>query len=231
MLSSSGAQVSVRVADLDTGAEALTGDDHLTLPVAGLGVVPLLIEVAAQIEFGQLDPLEIIERRSVDEVALAGLWQHLAAPALPVRDLAVLAAADAARWATTHTPREAAFLVDPAADGYFRPLSRRPVFITSLDCAGILWSIGYAGEYTRRMADLGHDPRRVFGRPPVGLLRRLGDEGLLRLAAKYGLSYAVLDLAQPTRLPVVYRNSRLQIVALSLPLPATTPPATAPRAP
>ncbi len=141
------------------------------------------------------------------------------------------AAADAARWATTHTPREAAFLVDPAADGYFRPLSRRPVFITSLDCAGILWSIGYAGEYTRRMADLGHDPRRVFGRPPVGLLRRLGDEGLLRLAAKYGLSYAVLDLAQPTRLPVVYRNSRLQIVALSLPLPATTPPATAPRAP
>ncbi|MEZ5189386.1 MAG: serine hydrolase [Microbacterium sp.] len=92
-LSSAGAHVSVRVADLDSGEEVLTGDDHLTLPVGGLGVVPLLIEVAAQIEFGQLDPLEIIERRSVDEVALAGLWQHLAAPALPVRDLAVLAAA------------------------------------------------------------------------------------------------------------------------------------------
>ena len=141
------------------------------------------------------------------------------------------AAADAARWAATHTPKQAAFLVDPAADGYFRPLSRRPVFITSLDCAGILWSIGYAGEYTRRMADLGHDPRLVFGRPPVGLLRRLDDEGLLRLAAKYDLSHAVLDITQPTRLPVVYRNSKLQIVALSPPLPATTPPATAPRAP
>lgn len=92
-LSTSGAQVSVRVSDLDGGDEVLSGDDHLTLPVVGLGVVPLLIEVAAQIEFGQLDPLEIIERRSVDEVALAGVWQHLAAPALPVRDLAVLAAA------------------------------------------------------------------------------------------------------------------------------------------
>lgn len=93
VLSSSGAQVSVRVADLDTGAEALTGDDHLTLPVAGLGVVPLLIEVAAQIEFGQLDPLEILDRGSTPPVGVAGLWQHLKAPALPVADLAVLAAA------------------------------------------------------------------------------------------------------------------------------------------
>ena len=53
-LSSAGAHVSVRVADLDSGEEVLTGDDHLTLPVGGIGVVPLLIEVAAQIEFGQL---------------------------------------------------------------------------------------------------------------------------------------------------------------------------------
>ncbi len=92
-LSRSGAQVSVRVSDLDTGEGMLVGDDHLTLPVAGLGIVPLLIEVAAQIEARTLDPLEIIERTSVSPVAVAGLWQHLAAPALPVADLAVLAAA------------------------------------------------------------------------------------------------------------------------------------------
>ena len=42
----------MRVSDLDGGDEVLSGDDHLTLPVVGLGVVPLLIEVAAQIEFG-----------------------------------------------------------------------------------------------------------------------------------------------------------------------------------
>ncbi|WP_336630517.1 MULTISPECIES: serine hydrolase [unclassified Microbacterium] len=92
-IAASGGVVSVRVADLDTGEEILTGDDHLTLPVAGLGVVPLLVEVAARIEFGQLDPLQIVERRSVDPVGVSGVWQHLIAPALPVADLAVLAAA------------------------------------------------------------------------------------------------------------------------------------------
>lgn len=92
-LSKAGAQVSVRVSDLDSGEGILVGDDHLTLPVAGLGIVPLLIEVAAQIHERTLDPLEIIERTSVAPVAVAGLWQHLNAPALPVSDLAVLAAA------------------------------------------------------------------------------------------------------------------------------------------
>lgn len=93
VLSSAGAQVSVRVADLDSGEDVLTGDDHLTLPVGGLGVVPLLIEVAAQIEFGRLNPLEVIDRGSFESVGVAGLWQHLKAPALPVADLAALAAA------------------------------------------------------------------------------------------------------------------------------------------
>lgn len=93
VLSSAGAHVSVRVADLDSGEGVLTGDDHLVLPVGGLGVVPLLIEVAAQIEFGQLDPLEILDRGSIPPVGVAGIWQHLKAPALPVADVAVLAAA------------------------------------------------------------------------------------------------------------------------------------------
>ncbi|WP_431804635.1 serine hydrolase [Microbacterium sp. bgisy203] len=93
VLSAAGAQVSVQVTDLDSGEEVLSGDEHLTLPVGGIGVVPLLIEVAAQIEFGQLDPFEILDRGSVEPVAVGGLWQHLKAPALPVVDLAVLAAA------------------------------------------------------------------------------------------------------------------------------------------
>jgi len=92
-LAASGAQVSVRVTDLDRGTEVLAGDDHLTLPVAGMGVVPLLIETAAQMEAGRLDPLEIIDRTSVGPVEVGGLWRHLKAPALPVCDLAVLAGA------------------------------------------------------------------------------------------------------------------------------------------
>ena len=91
-LASGGARVSVRVTDLDSGEDVLLGDEHLVLPVGGLGVVPLLIEVAAQIEFGQLSPLAITDRGSAP-VGVGGLWQHLKAPALPVADLAVLAAA------------------------------------------------------------------------------------------------------------------------------------------
>lgn len=87
-----GAQVSVHVTDLDNGAEVLAGDDHVTMPIAGLGVVPLLIEVAAGFESGALDPLEIVDRSATDLVTSAGVWRNLRAPALPLVDLAVLAA-------------------------------------------------------------------------------------------------------------------------------------------
>jgi beta-lactamase class A len=91
-LAASGAQVSVRVDDLDHGSEVLAGDDFTSVPIAGLGVVPLLIEVAAQFEAGTLSPLEIVERSALEPVSVSGLWRHLAAPALPLCDLAVLAA-------------------------------------------------------------------------------------------------------------------------------------------
>lgn len=87
-----GAQVSVHVVDLDSGERVLSGDDHVTMPVAGLGVVPLLIEVAAGFDTGALDPLEIVDRSAVETVSTAGVWRHLHAPALPLADLAVIAA-------------------------------------------------------------------------------------------------------------------------------------------
>lgn len=91
-LAASGAQVSVRIDDLDRGSEVLAGDDFLTLPVGGLGVVPLLVEVAASFEAGRIDPLEIIDRSTVHGAAHGGVWQHLKAPALPLVDVALLAA-------------------------------------------------------------------------------------------------------------------------------------------
>ena len=87
-----GARVSVHVSDLDRGTIVLSGDDFVTQPVAGLGVVPLLIEVAAGFDAGTLDPLEIVERESVAPIAVQGVWQRLKAPALPLVDLAVLTA-------------------------------------------------------------------------------------------------------------------------------------------
>lgn len=91
-LADAGAQVSVHITDLDTDREVLAGDDHLTMPIGGLGVVPLLIEVAAGFETGTLDPLEIADRSSTEAVVTSGLWRNLRAPALPLTDLAVLAA-------------------------------------------------------------------------------------------------------------------------------------------
>ncbi|GAA3937369.1 serine hydrolase [Microbacterium soli] len=92
-LASSGAQVSVHVADLDSGQAVLTGDDHVSLPIAGLGLVPVLVETAVALEAGALDPLQIVDRDADGFVAGSGLWRSLRAPALPVVDLAVLAAA------------------------------------------------------------------------------------------------------------------------------------------
>lgn len=92
-LATSGAKVSVRVTDLDRDTAVFAGDDHQLLPIGGIGVVPLLIEVAAAFETGTLDPLEIVERSQVESVSVAGVWQHLKAPALPLCDLAVLVAA------------------------------------------------------------------------------------------------------------------------------------------
>jgi beta-lactamase class A len=89
-LAEMGAQVAVCIQDLDRGGVILAGDDYRTLPIGGLGAVTLLIEVASQMELGKLSPLEIIERP--EPVEVGGVWQHLKAPALPVSDLAVLAA-------------------------------------------------------------------------------------------------------------------------------------------
>ncbi|MDU0345205.1 serine hydrolase [Microbacterium sp. KSW2-29] len=91
-LAASGAKVSVRIDDLDGGTAVLSGDDFVTLPVGGLGVVPLLVETAASFESGRLDALEIIDRSAVAGAAQGGTWQHLKAPALPLTDLAMLAA-------------------------------------------------------------------------------------------------------------------------------------------
>ncbi|MGB4137895.1 MAG: serine hydrolase, partial [Microbacterium sp.] len=91
-LADAGAQVSVHVADLDSGAPVLAGDDHVTLPIAGLGIVPLLVEVAAGMEAGTLDPFEIVDRDEAALVSSSGLWRHMRASALPLIDLAVFAA-------------------------------------------------------------------------------------------------------------------------------------------
>ncbi|MGC3986512.1 MAG: serine hydrolase [Pseudorhodoferax sp.] len=92
-IAAGGAVVSLRVADLDRGTEIVAGDDHLVLPVGGVGVVALLVEVAARFETGMLNPLDLVGASEVEPVTVGGVWHRLTVPALPVCDLAVLAAA------------------------------------------------------------------------------------------------------------------------------------------
>lgn len=92
-LAQSGAQVSVHVVDLDTGEPVLSGDDHIALPIAGLGIVPVLVEVAAGMDVGTIDPLQIVDRVGANFVTGSGLWRSMRVPALPMIDLATLAAA------------------------------------------------------------------------------------------------------------------------------------------
>ncbi|WP_085367600.1 serine hydrolase [Leifsonia sp. NCR5] len=96
----SGVQVSARATDLTTGAVLFSVDDHVVMPTASIGKVLLLVEVAARLQSGELSPLALLDRSPQDAVGNSGIWQHLAAPALPVADLAALVGATSDNLAT-----------------------------------------------------------------------------------------------------------------------------------
>ncbi len=83
----------------DGGVLASVAPDR-SLPIASLGKLLLLVEVAAQLDEGALDPGLRLSRRPECAVADSGLWQHLATDALPVTDLAVMVAAVSDNLAT-----------------------------------------------------------------------------------------------------------------------------------
>lgn len=91
-LTAAGAKVSVHVADLDRDAVVLAGDDFLPYPVADLGAIAVLLEVATQIRIGKLDPGLMVRYADVQPVTATGTWAQLRTTDLPIADLAVLAA-------------------------------------------------------------------------------------------------------------------------------------------
>lgn len=95
-----GVQVSARATDLTTGEVLFSVDDHVIMPTASIGKILLLVEVAARIEAQEASGLTIIERTAEDAVGDSGIWQHLAAPALPLADLAALIGASSDNLAT-----------------------------------------------------------------------------------------------------------------------------------
>ncbi|WP_156761384.1 serine hydrolase [Microbacterium karelineae] len=96
-LARTGAEVSTHVADADTGQVLFSADSHVVMPVADLGVIPILIEVAARLEDGSLDGAQRVTRG--DAVDGSGMWRHLEQADLALADVAALAAATGDRVA------------------------------------------------------------------------------------------------------------------------------------
>lgn len=93
-LALAGGQVSASVADLDSGDDLLSVDEHLALPVGQLGAVLLLIEVSARIEDGTLRPLDELERPGAPgDQGRGGVWPYLRRTRLPITDAATLVGA------------------------------------------------------------------------------------------------------------------------------------------
>lgn len=93
-----GAGVSASVIDTSSGKALLAVDDTLVQPVASLGRVLLLIEVAAQLEDGRLHG-DRLQRMARDTATGAGLWQFLQESTMQVPDLATLVGATGDTWA------------------------------------------------------------------------------------------------------------------------------------
>jgi beta-lactamase class A len=81
---------SLDIRDARSGATLTEFDNHQLLRTASVAKVYVLIEVAARVIAGDVDPLLPVDRRSIPPVAESGLWQHLASDVLPVVDVARL---------------------------------------------------------------------------------------------------------------------------------------------
>ncbi len=95
-----GVQISAAVLDADTGGLLLSAEADAVRPIASVGKILLLVEVARLLVTGQLDPATPLTRTPDDAVADSGLWQHLHTRSLAVADLAVLVGAVSDNLAT-----------------------------------------------------------------------------------------------------------------------------------
>lgn len=91
---------SIAAQQLGDGRPFLSWQPARVLDTASVAKLFLLVEVAAQLVDGRLDPDHLLDRREAPAAADSGLWQLLRTPRLPVADLATLVAAVSDNWAT-----------------------------------------------------------------------------------------------------------------------------------
>ncbi len=94
------AWVALHPTDGNTGLRVIAQNAGQRLRIASVGKVLLLIEVARQLENGDLSADELLNRAVVAPVSDSGVWQHLAVGSLSVTDAAVLVGACSDNLAT-----------------------------------------------------------------------------------------------------------------------------------
>ncbi|MFQ5742500.1 MAG: DUF6798 domain-containing protein [Acidobacteriota bacterium] len=167
-------------------------------------VVPVLV-------LGSAASLLIVFRSSDTVKTLAGLV-GVQTPRISMYD-SVHPWTDAARFARGHTPSEAVFLTPPDLGG-FRLVAKRAIVVDFKsfpfqDAAMEEW-------YERMLFTYGQVTDTTL--PELGALEaaygEITDERVLRVAAKYGATYALLWSETPTGMPVVYNDRRFKIVLI-----------------
>lgn len=118
-----------------------------------------------------------------------------------------------ARFARESTGEGALFLAPPDF-GLFRLMARRALVVDwkafpFQDGAMVRWKERLDACYGRT-GRLGHSARDALKRD----YRSIGDDKILALRNRYGISYAVLYGDTPTRLPVIYDDSIHKIISL-----------------
>lgn len=86
----SGVHLSACIQDADSHEILVDLEARRVLPIASVGKLLLLLEVAHQIELGELSLTTKLARAPQDIVADSGLWQYLSIDSLPVQDIALL---------------------------------------------------------------------------------------------------------------------------------------------
>jgi hypothetical protein len=133
-------------------------------------------------------------------------------------------------WASTQTPVNALFLVNPEWE-HFRSLSKRPVFVTWKDSAAILWDRTYVKNWVERLRALGFDvtqqeqttlaeDRTNKSSILQGELREklsslydnLNDEDVKKLKGEFFIRYWIVPIEKSSNLPVVFKNKKFKIL-------------------
>ncbi len=122
---------------------------------------------------------------------------------------------EVAEWIQGHSAQDEGVLVFPWEPmPIFRPLVRRPVFVTWRDGSAVPFHPPYATTFLERMAALGTDLRTV---PDIRYasdtdLKRLRDDDLLAICRRHHLRYIVLCAHRSSALPEVYRNAAYKVL-------------------